>query len=113
MLFGSRGRGTAHSGSDWDFGYLGGGDTDPLHIAAALGDLVGDAHIDAADLSRASGVLRFHAARDGQIIYAETPRVYEDFWLEAVDFWCDAEPTLRNAYASVLSKVAEPSRASS
>ena len=104
VLFGSRARGDAIEGSDWDFGYLASSQFDP---PALLGDLVlalGTDDVDLVDLSSASGLLRYRAARDGRLVWGH-PRTFERFWLEAVDFWCDTEPILRSAYQAVLAEL--------
>lgn len=111
LLFGSRGRGQALESSDWDFAFLGTANTDPAAVAADLSLLVGTDRLDIVDLARASGVLRYHAARDGQMVFADHPETFERFWWEAVDFWCDAEPTLRAAYAAMLADTAAAARA--
>lgn len=105
MLYGSRARGDAHSASDWDFGYLG---TDELDAAALVGrivETVGHDRVDLADLRRASGLLRYRAARDGQAIFEARSRLAEQFCLEAADFWCDAAPVLERAYGEVLAEL--------
>ena len=102
MLFGSRARGDAHARSDWDFGYLGDGTLDVPALLAALVETVGHDRVDLVDLARASGLLRYRAARDGQLLYESQPRVMESFCLDAADFWCDAEPVLRRGYEDVL-----------
>ena len=105
MLFGSRGRGEAHPGSDWDFGYLATGDFDMAAFVGALVEIVGSDRIDLVDLRRASGLLRYRAARDGQPVYEARPRLAEQFCLEAVQFWCDAAPILERAYDEVLAEL--------
>src|SRR5476651_344116 len=90
MLFGSRARTDARSGSDWDFGYLA---TSAFDVAALLGvlvDIVGSDRVDLVDLQRASGLLRYRAACDGRLIYEARPGLGERFRLEAAQFWCDA-----------------------
>lgn len=100
-LIGSRARDEAAEHSDWDFAYIGGSDLDISALARDLSELVGTDHLDVVDLARASGVLRYAAARDGQVLMTRD-NSWERFWLEAVDFWCDAEPILREAHNEVL-----------
>ena len=102
ILFGSRARGDAHAGSDWDFGFLAGPGFDPDELLTRLTILLGTDRIDLVDLSRAGGLLRFRAASDGKILFESTAGVFERFWLEAVSFWCDAGPVLEEAYEAVL-----------
>jgi predicted nucleotidyltransferase len=102
MLFGSRARCDAYPGSDWDLGYLA---TDALDVDAWLGtlvELVGSDRVDLVDLRRASGLLRYRAARDGRLVYEARPGLGERFCLEAAQFWCDAAPVLQRGYNEVL-----------
>jgi predicted nucleotidyltransferase len=102
VLFGSRARDDAHARSDWDFGYLGTPGLDAEGLLATLVTLVGSDRVDLVDLQRAGGLLRYRAALDGQVIVESAPGVVDAFRLEAVRFWCDAEPVLRRGYAQVL-----------
>jgi len=105
MLFGSRARGDAHPQSDWDIGYLA---TDAVDVDAWLGTLgerVGSGRVDLADLRRSSGLLRYHVARDGRLIYEARPGLGERFCLEAAQFWCDAAPALQRGYDEVLAEL--------
>jgi len=105
VLFGSRARGDAHARSDWDFGYLGDSTLDVPVLLAALVETVGNDRVDLVDLARASGLLRYRAARDGRALYESQPRTMEAFCLDAADFWCDAEPILRRGYEDVLAEL--------
>lgn len=105
MLFGSRARGDAHDASDWDFGYLAAGDIDAAELLTALVTTVGSDRVDLVDLARASGLLRYRAARDGLVVFEARTRLSEAFRLEAVDFWCDAGPLLQRGYAAVLAEL--------
>ena len=105
VLFGSRARGDAREQSDWDLGYLGepGMDADALLLDVV--NALGTDRVDLVDLARAGGQIRFRAARDGRPLY-EAPRgAFAEFWIEAVDFWCDAEPVLRAGYADALARL--------
>jgi predicted nucleotidyltransferase len=105
MLFGSRARGDSHARSDWDFGYLAARGFDSAALHAAIVEHLGDDRVDLVDLSRASGLLRYRAARDGVVVFEAGPRLAERFRLEAADFWCDAGPLLQRGYADVLSRL--------
>jgi hypothetical protein len=61
--------------------------------------------VDLVDLTRASGLLRFRAARDGDTLFESRPGAADDFRLQAARFWCDAEPTLRRAYEGLLAEL--------
>jgi predicted nucleotidyltransferase len=107
MLFGSRGRGDAHARSDWDVGYLADRDIDVPALLAAIVEIVGSDRVDLVDLQRASGLLRYRAARDGLLVYEAQPRLAERFRLDAAQFWCDAAPVLRRGYERVLAELPE------
>ena len=92
MLFGSRARGDTHAQSDWDFGYIAGLSFGAASFVARLVEILDTERVDFVDLERASGLLRFRAARDGDVIFEQRPRRAEQFMLDAADFWCDAEP---------------------
>ena len=102
VLFGSRARGDPRADSDWDFGYLGSTTLDPDGLLAALVSAVGSDRIDLVDLSRAGGLLRFRAARDGRPLFEAVPMSFARFWLDAVSFWCEVEPIVRAGYDRVL-----------
>lgn len=102
LLFGSRARGDIHSGSDWDFGYLGGPGFNPDDLLARLVlDLETD-RIDLVNLERANGLLRYRAAAEGHPLFESSPDRFARFWFEAVSFWCDMEPIFRAGYEDIL-----------
>ena len=105
VLFGSRARGEDSTRSDWDFGYLADPGMDPAALVAALAEAVGSERIDLVDLARASGLLRFRAARDGVLIHEATPGHFDRFRFTAARFWFDAEPLLRAGYDAVLERL--------
>jgi predicted nucleotidyltransferase len=105
VVFGSRARGDATDRSDWDLGYLAGEHVDPDAILADLVSAIGTERIDLVDLSRASGLVRFRAARDGVAIVEKPRGAFDRFWLDAVSFWCEAGHVLRAAYAGVLDEL--------
>lgn len=102
LLHGSRARGEEHLESDWDFGYLGDPGLDELALRLVLARAVGSEALDVVDLSRASGLLRFRAAREGVLLYERQVGAYEDFVLASARFWFDVEPVLKGAYRTVL-----------
>lgn len=106
ILFGSRAREDAKEGSDWDFGYIAPKNFDSTSLYTDLVVALGTDKIDLVDLSKASGLLRFRVARDGKVIYQKVNGIYERFWLQAVDFWCDAGPIIRAEYEALIRKSA-------
>src|SRR5712691_11927038 len=98
VLFGSRARGDATSRSDWDVGYLG---SEPLDREGLLADLVaalGTEEVDLVDLDRASGLVRFRAARDGIVAFQAVDAAFARFWFDAVSYWCDMGAIIRAGY---------------
>lgn len=105
VLFGSRARGDVHGRSDWDFGYVAGPGVDLSGLLATLVEITGHERVDLVDLRRASGVLRYRAARDGLVIFELHAGLANRFRLEAAHFWCDMAPILRPAYEDVLARL--------
>jgi predicted nucleotidyltransferase len=105
ILFGSRARGDVHARSDWDFAYLATPAADVSALSAALVDATGTDRVDLVDLRRASGVLRFRAARDGRVVYESSSGLGNEFRLAAAHFWCDMAPVLGAAYEDVLARL--------
>lgn len=102
LLFGSRARNDGQPGSDWDFGYLAAPNFDLPGLLAAIVETIGSDRVDLVDLSRAGGLLRYRAARDGQVVFEARPRLAEQFCLDAAQFWCDAAPVIQRGYDQVL-----------
>jgi predicted nucleotidyltransferase len=105
VVFGSRARGDASAASDWDVAYRA---DDRLDREALLLDLIralDTDRVDLVDLERAGGLVRFRAARDGRVVFEAAPDAFARFWLEAVDFWCDAGPVIRAGYEDVLAEL--------
>jgi hypothetical protein len=105
MVFGSRARGEAGASSDWDLGYLAAGDVDVPAMLAAFVEILGTDRVDLVDLRRASGLLRYRAARDGLAIYEASTGAGDRFRLEAARFWCDAAPLIERGYDAVLAEL--------
>lgn len=106
VLFGSRATGTFHTQSDWDLAYLGGPGLDVLDLAADAAAELGTDDVDLVELGRASAVLRRDVATHGRVLVEAEPEAFLAFRLEALRFWCDAEPVLRRAHADVLQAAA-------
>jgi predicted nucleotidyltransferase len=105
VLFGSRARGDALVHGDWDLGYLAADSVDPLALTAALAESLGTERVDLVDLGRASGLLRYRAARDGIPVYEAQKGSFDRFRFEAARFWFDAEPVLRAGYDAILDRL--------
>ncbi|HEU0087176.1 MAG TPA: nucleotidyltransferase domain-containing protein [Pseudonocardiaceae bacterium] len=102
VLHGSRARGDAAEGSDWDLGVLADDPPDLLGLTATLTEILGTDKVDVVDLRRTGALLRYRAARDGIPLLERPAGEFQRFQLEAVQFWCDAEPVIRRAYDDVL-----------
>jgi predicted nucleotidyltransferase len=103
LLFGSRARGDASPESDWDFAFL--GNSNVARLRADLTLRLKTGRIDLMDLSRAGGLARYRAARDGLLIYESREGVFERFWFESVRFWLDARDVLEPSYDAVLASI--------
>ena len=102
ILFGSRARGEARPGADWDFGYLADEAADIPGLLAALVEAIEDDHVDLVDLRRASGLLRYRAACDGLLVYEAAVDRFDRYRLQAAQFWCDNAPVFERGYEEVL-----------
>lgn len=102
LLHGSRARGDHRPDSDWDFAYLADAAFDADGLLARLTETLGSDKVDLADLSRASGLLRFKAASEGHAVYEAEPGEFDTFRLAATTAWCDMEPVLRRAFDARL-----------
>lgn len=102
ILFGSRARGDARPGADWDYGYLADDTTDVPSLLAALVEALGDDRIDLVNLRSAGGLLRYRAARDGRLVHEASADLFDRYRLEAARFWCDNAPVLEPAYDELL-----------
>jgi predicted nucleotidyltransferase len=105
LLFGSRARGDAGAGADWDLAYLAEPLFDADGLLADVAGRVGADRVDLVDLARAGGQLRYRAARDGRVLFEVRPGEFERFWFDAVSFWCDVAPVVERAYEGVLSRL--------
>ena len=105
LLFGSRARGDSHSGSDWDLGFLASPGFDVDGFLAKMVSSLGSDRVDLVDLAHASGLLRFRAAGEGQVLFQSEPDRFDRFWFEAVSFWCDSQPILDAGYRAVLERL--------
>ena len=104
LLFGSRARGEARPGSDWDFAFLGGG-VDPDRLRLDLARALATDAVDLVDLTRASALLRYRVARDGVVLFEAAPGLVETFRVSAATFWCDIGPVVARAHDRVLEEL--------
>lgn len=107
VLHGSRARGDAHARSDWDFAFIGGPGFDADDLMARLAEALHTDTVDLADLSRASGLLRFNVASDGVAVFESTPGSFEQFRLDAISAWLDMAGALGPAYDDRLERLAK------
>lgn len=106
VLFGSRARSEATRRSDWDFGYVGDELLDRERFVADLVATTETDAIDLVDLDRASGLVRFRAARDAVVVFESADEVFARFWFDAVSYWCDMGPIIRAGYDDLLAELA-------
>lgn len=104
VLHGSRARGEERPGSDWDLAYLAEPPFDPDAFLAELVLALETDRIDLASLRGAGSLLRYRVARDGEPLFEARDGAFHRFWMEAVSFWCDAEPILRPGYEAILAE---------
>ncbi len=105
ILFGSRARGDARPGADWDFGYLADDTVDVPALLAALVETLGDDRIDLVDLRRSGGLLRYRAACDGCLVHEASVGLFDRYRLEAARFWCENAPVFERGYDEVLASL--------
>ena len=105
ILFGSRARGDAREGSDWDLGYLAAEPFDPDGFRVEVTHALGTERVDLVDLRRANGLLRYRAAADAQVIFDRDGERFYQFWFEAVTFWLDIKDIVRPAYEALLEEM--------
>lgn len=105
VVFGSRARREATAASDWDIAYLADERLDRDRLLTDLVRTLDTERVDLVDLERAGGLVRFRVARDGIAVFESLPDAFARFWLEAVDFWCDAGPLIRAGYDDVLAEL--------
>lgn len=105
VLHGSRARGDAHDGSDWDFAYVANRALDPERLRVLLLDHLRTDAVDLADLERSGALLRYRVARDGLLSYEAEGGFFEAFRMDAIHTWCDLEPVLTPLYAQVLQEL--------
>lgn len=106
VLFGSRARGQATALSDWDLGYLGDASLDREALLADVVAATATEAVDLVDLDRASGLVRFRAARDAIVVFEAKVGTFAQFWFDAVSYWCDMGPIIRAGYDDVLTELA-------
>jgi len=104
VLYGSRARGDARDGSDWDFGYLADPAFDPDDFLAGLVVALGDDRVDLVDLGRAGGQLRYRAAADGVPVW-EREAAFDAFRIAAVSYWLDMQDVIRAEYSRALERL--------
>ena len=102
ILFGSRARSDARPGADWDFGYLADEAADVPGLLAALIEVLEDDRVDLVDLRRASGLLRYRTACDGLPVHEAKTGLFDQYRLQAAQFWCDNAPVFERGYEEVL-----------
>ncbi len=105
VLYGSRARGDAHEGSDWDFAWQGSEDVDVAALVTDLVRILEVEAIDLVDLERATGKLRFDVARDGVPFFEDRPGRFAAFQLAAANHWCEVGPIIQAANRALLDRL--------
>lgn len=80
-------------------------DCDVIGLSVALSQALDTDEVDLADLSRASGLLRYRVALEGKLVFERRPFDFEAFVLDALRFWFDAGPTILSAQEAVLERL--------
>jgi hypothetical protein len=75
---------------------------DALSLRAILVDALHTDCIDTVNLAAASALLRYRVARDGVVLFERQPGAFARFWTEAVTFWCDVAPLVRQGHDDIL-----------
>jgi predicted nucleotidyltransferase len=109
VLFGSRARGRAREGSDFDIGILPVDPDLPLHdelaLASALSEAVG-AEVDVVRLDADAPQLGAEVARTGVCLHEDVPGVFAAYRAAAISLWLDFEETIAPHRAHFLRRLA-------
>ena len=99
ILFGSHAKGTARPDSDYDLGILkrsGSVEAEELlYLAHDLGEALDAVNVDLVDLRHAPPVLKFDAARVGQVLFESEPGRFNRFHVLAWKLYLDDHHDLR------------------
>ena len=106
LLFGSRAKGGARTGSDCDIGVLkqrGFLEADEyLDFTYRLAQALGQGDLDVVDLRQVSPLLKYEAARTGQPLYQSDPYAFNRFHVHAWKLYQDDRRSLRSMDARYL-----------
>lgn len=116
VLFGSETTGTAHAGSDLDFGVLltEAGRQKRLYTRGdAFNDIynflqdrfVTSKEIDLVFLAEAPLELRYHVAQYGRLLFGVTPHVFPNFNAQTILLYADFEPYRKIFNYAILEKI--------
>jgi predicted nucleotidyltransferase len=99
ILFGSHAKGTARPDSDYDLGILkrsGSIESEEMfYLAHDLGQALNAVNVDLVDLRHAPPVLKFDAARLGQVLFEGEPGRFDRFHVLAWKLYLDDHYDLR------------------
>jgi predicted nucleotidyltransferase len=79
LLFGSAASGKLHARSDIDVAFLFDKPVDILGLTNRVIRLLRTDNVDVIDLRRASPLLKFSAAREGELLYERSPGLFHEF----------------------------------
>jgi predicted nucleotidyltransferase len=113
VLFGSRAKGAAREGSDFDVGVL---PIDPgvplkheLALASALSGITGT-EVDLVRLDRDDPLLGREIAESGQCLFESAPGAFAAYRAEAMSRWADFDETIAPHRARMLARLAQRAR---
>lgn len=102
LLFGSHASEKTHKQSDIDVAVLFDRPVDVLALTNKVIKLLHTSNVDVVDLSRASPLLKFSAAKNGTLIYEREVGVFNHFYSLAFRIYADTK-MLREAQKPVIS----------
>lgn len=96
VLFGSLAEGKMREESDIDLGFLFDGPVDAVELTNEVTVALRTDNIDVVDLRRASPLLRYEAARKGEVLYQREPGEFRQFYSLSYRMYVDTKK-LRDA----------------
>jgi predicted nucleotidyltransferase len=101
LLFGSIAKGSVHTKSDIDLGFLLDKPIDVLTLTNEVTKLLHSDRVDVVDLRRASPLLKFCAAQKGKVLYERSGGLFNQFFSLAFRMYVDTKK-LRDAQGEMI-----------